>query len=193
MSTPSLPPSVAETEKYRSRVTRYIGSMLRDAAEAEDLTQETLLRVFQQQDKLRDPAALEAWIYRIATRVSLDRLRQRQRTVQRQIDVPAEDLLLIDNTKPSPFTVIQQAEMSECVDRYVADLPDHYKAVLLLHDADSLTAEEISQLLHLPLATVKMRLHRARKRLKALLNEACGFKHDDRGVFICEPKLSKRS
>lgn len=192
MSTPSLLPSVIEAEKYRSRVTRYIGSMLHDAAEAEDLTQETLLRVYQQQNKLRDPAALEAWIYRIATRVTLDRLRQRHRTVQRHINVPAEDLPLVDDAKPSPFIVLQQAEMSECVDRYVADLPDHYRAVLLLHDADGLTAEEIGQLLQLPLTTVKMRLHRARKQLKTLLNQACGFKHDDRGVFICEPKLGKR-
>ena len=82
--------------------------------------------------------------------------------------------------------------MSECVDRYVADLPDHYKSVLLLHDAVGLTAEEISQLLQIPLTTVKMRLHRARKQLKALLNEACGFKHDERGVFVCEPKLGKQ-
>ena len=192
MSTPSLTPFSAETEKYRRRVVRYIRYLLHDAAEAEDLTQETLLRAFQQQEALRDPAALEGWIYRIATRISLDRLRQRKRTVGHHLDVPAEELPLVDQMQPSPFTVIQQSEMSECVNLYMSDLSDGYKAVILLHDADGLTADEIATLLGLPLTTVKMRLHRARQRLKVALDNACQFGRDDRGVFICEPKPSRK-
>ena len=192
MPTPSLSPPVIDTEKYRARLTRYIRYLLHNAAEAEDLTQETFIRANQQQSTLRDPGALESWLYRIATRISLDRLRQQKRTAGRLVDVPAEELPIMDQAQPSPFTVIQQAEMSECVDRYTADLPDRYKAVLLLHDADGLTAEEIARLLGLPLTTVKMRLHRARQRLKGSLNNACAFGRDDRGVFICEPKPGKR-
>ena len=78
--------------------------------------------------------------------------------------------------------------MSECVQRYVADLSDSYKAVLLLHDADGLTANESAHLLELPLTTIKMRLHRARRQLEAALDRACAFGRDDRGVFVCEPK-----
>jgi RNA polymerase sigma-70 factor, ECF subfamily len=192
MSTPSLSPFAVETEKYRQRVTRYIRYLLEDAAEAEDLTQETLLRAFQHQDMLRDPVALEAWIYRIATRISLDRLRQRKRITDCHVDLPAEELPIMDRRQPSPFTLIQQSEMSECVSQYVSDLTDPYRAVLLLHDADGLTAEEIARLLDLPLTTVKMRLHRARQRLKAALDDACEFGRDDRGVFICEPKPSRK-
>ena len=188
MPSPSQSPPNLDTEIYRARLTRYIRSFLHDAAEAEDLTQETLIRASRQQDALRDSAALEPWLYRIATRICLDRLRQRKCTSDRHVVVPAEELPIIDQAHASPFTVIQQAEMSECVDRYLADLPDHYKAVLLLHDADGLTAEEIAAVLGLPLTTVKMRLHRARQRLKAALDNACAFGRDDRGVFICEPK-----
>lgn len=191
MPTPSLSPPVIETERYRARLTRYIRYLLHDAAAAEDLTQETLIRANQQQSTLRDPVALESWLYRIATRISLDRLRQQKRTAGRCVDVPAEELPIVDQS-PSPFTVIQQAEMSECVDRYIADLSHQYKAVLLLHDADGFTAEEIAELLGVPLTTVKMRLHRARQRLKAALNNACAFGRDDRGVFICEPKPGKQ-
>lgn len=191
MPTPSLSPPVIDTEKYRARLTRYIRYLLHDAAEAEDLTQETFIRANRQQRTLRDPAALESWLYRIATRISLDRLRQQKRTSGRYVDIPAEELPIVDRAQLSPFTVIQQGEMSECVDRYIADLSDQYKAVLLLHDADGLTAEEIVLLLGVPLTTVKMRLHRARQRLKAALNNACAFGRDDRGVFICEPKLRK--
>jgi len=192
MSTPSLTPFAIETEKYRQRLTRYIRYLIRDLAEAEDLTQETLLRAIQQQRTLRDPAAMEGWIYRIATHIGLDRMRQRRRTSDRHVDLQAEELPIVDCTVPSPFTVIQQSEMSNCVNRYVTELSDRDKAVILLHDADGLTAEEIAELLSLPLSTVKMRLHRARQRLKTALNNACSFGRDDRGVFICEPKPNKK-
>ena len=72
--------------------------------------------------------------------------------------------------------------------RYVANLSDPYKAVLLLRDVDGLTADEISHLLYLPLTTVQMRLHRASRQLQSALNNACAFERDERGVFIREPK-----
>ena len=186
MSTSAL--TVDEIEQHRARVRRYLRYLVRDAAEAEDLAQETFLRAYRQRASLRDPAALASWLYQIATHVSIDRLRQKSKVVLRQVDAPVEDLPIADQNRPSPFTIVQQSEMSECVRRYVADLSDAHKAVLLLHDADGLTAEEISRLLHAPLTTVKMRLHRARRQLQAALNKACAFDRDERGVFICEPK-----
>jgi RNA polymerase sigma-70 factor, ECF subfamily len=186
MSTSS--PTTDDIERHRSAVTRYIRSLVRDASEAEDLAQETFLRAHRQRNGLRDPAALESWLYHIATHISIDRLRQRARAGQRQVDTAIEDLRLANQNQPSQLTIIQQTEMSECVQRYVASLSDAYKAVLLLHDADGLTANEIARLLQLPLTTVKMRLHRARQQLRIALDKACGFGHDERGVFVCEPK-----
>jgi RNA polymerase sigma factor (sigma-70 family) len=185
---PTSFPTVNEMEQHRPAVTRYIRYLVRDTAEAEDLTQETFLRAHCQRGALRDPAALKSWLYQIATHVSIDRLRQRARTVERQVDVPIEDLPIPDRGRPSPLTIVQQTEMSACVQRYVANLSDAYRAVLLLHDADGLTGDEIAHLLHVPLTTVKMRLHRARRQLEAALSHACAFEPDERGVFICEPK-----
>lgn len=190
MPTSSPPP--LETEPYRPRIVRYLRYLVRDASEAEDLAQETFIRAYRQQETLRDPAALESWLYRIATHICIDRMRQRARTKAHQADSPAEDLPIIDHVQPSPFVIVQQAEMGECVDQYVATLSDPQKAVLLLHDADGMTDNEIADLLALPLTTVKMRLHRARQKLGTALRDACTFGRDDRGVFICEPK-SKRS
>ncbi len=180
-------PTVEEIEQHRPAVTRYIRYLIRDAAEADDLAQETFIRAHRQRDTLRDPAALESWLYQIATHVSIDRLRQRAKAVERQVDEAVEELP-VASALPSPLTVIQQQEMSMCVQRYIAKLSDSYKAVLLLHDADGLTANEIAHLLQLPLTTVKMRLHRARQQLQAALNDACAFGRDERGVFVCEPK-----
>ena len=181
---------VDDVEQYRPAVTRYIRYLIRDSADAEDLTQETFLRAHQQRATLRDPGALESWLYQIATHISVDRMRQRTRSATRMLDKPADDLPIIDQKK-SPFAIVQQNEMSTCVQLYVAKLSDPYRAVLLLHDADGLTAEEIANLLQLPLTTVKMRLYRARRRLQASLDEACAFGRDERGVYICEPKPGK--
>jgi RNA polymerase sigma factor (sigma-70 family) len=181
-------PTNEEMERHRPALTRYIRSLVRDSSAAEDLAQETFLRAHRQQTELRDPAALESWLYRIATHACIDYLRQQARTVQRQVDTAVEDLPIADRERPSQLVVIQQTEMSECVQRYVAGLSDAYKAVLLLHDADGLTANEIAQLLKLPLTTVKMRLHRARRELGVILKAACAFGHDERGVFVCDPK-----
>ncbi len=185
-------PSPDEFERYRGALTRYIQYLVRDAAEAEDLAQEALVRAHRQRDTLRDPAALESWLYQIATHISIDRMRQRTRAAERLADEPVEELPIADSVRPSALTVLQQDEMSACVQRYVAKLSDSYKAVLLLHDADGLTAQEIAHLLQLPLTTVKMRLHRARQQLQATLKEACEFEHDERGVFVCEPKRDKQ-
>jgi RNA polymerase sigma-70 factor (ECF subfamily) len=181
-------PSPNEIERYRGAVARYIHYLVRDATEAEDLVQEALIRAHRQRDMLRDPAALESWLYRIATHVSVDRMRQRAKAAERQVDEPVEELPIADRAQPSPLTVIQQEEMSTCVQRYVGKLSDNYKAVLLLHDAEGFTANEIAHLLQLPLTTVKMRLHRARRQLQAALKDACELGRDERGVFICEPK-----
>ncbi len=184
--------SVDQIEQYRVAVTRYIRYLVKDAAEAEDLAQEAFIRAYRQQDTLRDPAALESWLYQIATHASIDRLRQRRKTAERQLVEPVEELPIADPARPSALTVLQQQEMGTCIQQYVGKLSDAYKAVLLLHDTDGFTASEISEVLHLPLTTVKMRLHRARRQLQAALRQACEFAHDERGVFVCEPKRDKQ-
>ncbi len=185
MGTPA--PATNELEQYRGAVTRYIRYLIRDATDAEELAQETLIRAHRKRDTLRDPAALESWLYQIATHVTIDRMRRRAKAAGRLVDEPLEDLPIADS-QPSTLTVIQQEEMSACVRRHVARLSDAYKAVLLLCDADGLSAKETAALLQLPLTTVKMRLHRARRQIQAALKDACEFERDERGVFICEPK-----
>jgi RNA polymerase sigma factor (sigma-70 family) len=105
MSTSS--PTLEEIEQHRAAVTRYIHSVVRDAAEAEDLAQETLLRAHRQRTTLRDPAALESWLYQIASHVSIDRLRQRARVARRQVDAPigqiveVEEQVVVDSLSPA--------------------------------------------------------------------------------------------
>ena len=173
---------------HRDRIHRYILRMVRDRAEAEDLTQETFLRSHRHLDTLRDPEAMRAWLYRIATHVCLDRLRQRKRLMPLASDDAPERSEPPAVGTPSVLQVVEQKEMSACVQGYLDQLPDSYRAVILLHDLHSLTAAQIAELLGVRVGTVKIRLHRARRKLQEALEAACAFSRDERGVFICQPK-----
>lgn len=178
--------SAAVFEQYRERVYRYVYRLARNAAEAEDLTQETFLRAHRRLATLRDPAALPSWLYRIATHVCYDRFRQpSHRLGGRALDPDHEDVEL---PGPSLDQVIERAEMSACVQEFLVALPDQYRMVILLHDVHETTSPEIAAMLGCSLEAVKIRLHRARRKLKAALATGCDFSHDERGVFVCEPK-----
>ncbi len=162
--------------------------MVHDGSEAEDLTQETFLRAHSRRESLRDPDAALGWLYRIATRVTLDRLRQKSRNEPREYGGDVNGIDLADTRGPTLLKVIEQKEMSACVQGYIASLGNAYRAVILLHDLHGLSAPEIAATLNLSVATVKIRLHRARRKLQAELGEACHFLHDEEGNLICEPK-----
>ncbi|HEX6268916.1 MAG TPA: RNA polymerase sigma factor [Anaerolineales bacterium] len=170
------------------RIFRYIVSMVRDTAEAEDLTQETFLRAYRRRGSLRDEGAQTAWLYRIATHVSLDRLRQSARRAPRESEADLDKMDVAEPDSPSLQKVIEQDEMSECVQGYLNRLSDSYRAVILLHDMHELTTPEIAHLLGESLATIKIRLHRARRKLSLALGGGCNFSHDERDVLVCEPK-----
>ncbi len=175
-------------EAYYDRVYRYVQSMVHDSNEAEDLTQETFLRAYRERESLRESGALVAWLYRIATHAALDKLRQHARRAPKESDTDVNEMELPDRDGVSLQQSIEQGEMSACVQEYLANLPDNYRAVILLHDMEDLTGSQIAELLNLPLATVKMRLHRARQRLQAALRAGCDFSLDDRNVLVCESK-----
>ena len=176
---------------FRPQVQRHILAMVRDAAEAEELTQDTYARAFARLGQLRDPQAALAWLYRIATTVSLDRLRQRrpptvtldEAALSREAAEGASDR----ERQSSLLDALEQSEMSECVQGYLAALPDAYRIAILLHDAHGLSNPEIAELLGCSLATAKIRVHRARARLRETLEAACSFEIDERGVLVCDP------
>ena len=179
-------PEAAFSAHYAT-ILRYVRSIVRDATEAEDLTQETFLRAYRSRDSLRDPDAMLPWLYSVATHVCLDRLRQRTRQMQTRSDADPEAVAPPD-ADPSAGQLVEQEEMSECVEAYVGELSDSYRAVLLMHDVKGLTAREIGELLGDSTGSVKIRLHRARKQLQAALDAGCEFSQDECGTLVCEPK-----
>ena len=183
--------SSAIAARYRASIYRYTLRLVRDSARADDLTQETFLRVHQRLADLKDAGALEAWLYRIATNVCYDsfRARQQRRPVLPLLPVDEnENNAVSDEAALRPDQLLEQSEMSNCILLFLGRLPDAQREVLLLHDLQGYTDPQIAELLGLSLQNVKMRLHRARVRLKAALAEGCELSRNDRGVLVCEPK-----
>jgi RNA polymerase sigma-70 factor (ECF subfamily) len=188
-------PELAETvdagalfESYHDRIYRYVVRLVKDPVEAEDLTQETFLRAYRCGDSLRDPAAVRGWLYRIATHVCLDRLRQRKPQVSLDSEQGEGAVQTPVSTSPSPLEITERKETSACVQRCLDFLPDKYRAVILLREAHSLTADEIAHVLGVTVTTVKIRLHRARRKLQQVMEGGCDVSTDHCGVPTCQPK-----
>jgi RNA polymerase sigma-70 factor (ECF subfamily) len=175
-------------ESYHDRIYRYVLSLVKNPAEAEDLTQDTFLRAYRHGDSLRDPEAVRGWLYRIATHVCLDRLRQRKPLISLDGEEGEARVAPPVSQSPSPLDVSERKETSACVQRCLDFLPDKYRAVILLHEAHSLTAPEIADLLGVTLTTVKIRLHRARHKLQQVMERGCAVSDNNRGVPTCHPK-----
>ena len=180
---------------HREAIWRYIRSIVGDSEVADDLTQETLLRAHRKLSTIENPDRLGTWLYRIATNVCYDRFRRASyRNRPESLDIVDEgrdestETKVPADTAPRLDKVMEQREMSSCVQSYLAGLSDSYRAVILLHDAEGLTNPEIAEMLGESLATVKIRVHRAREKLRNALAEACSFSTDERGVVVCEAK-----
>jgi len=180
-------PHSPEILQYRESLFGHIRAIVREAGEAEDVLQETFVRAHLSLDQLREDSALATWLFRIATHISLDHVRQRSRRPRCE-DSEIEDIQQDEDATPSLQGIVEQRQMSSCVQRYLLELPADYRTVILLHDLEGMTAAEIADALEVSLPNAKVRLHRARARLKEVLGEGCTFSCNCRGVVVCEPK-----
>jgi RNA polymerase sigma-70 factor, ECF subfamily len=190
---PAATDSTTVADRYRPSIYRYVLRLVGDPHRADDLTQETFLRVHQRLGDLKDPAALEAWLYRIATNLCYDRFREREHRLPPLplVSIGGEGgAAFADEAALHPDQLVEQSDMSDCVLRFLSELPNPQREVLLLHDLQGFTGPEIADRLDLSLHNVKIRLHRARVRLRQALSEGCDFTYDDRGVLVCQPRRS---
>jgi RNA polymerase sigma-70 factor (ECF subfamily) len=176
-------------EDHREAIFRLLLGMTREAAEAEDLTQETLLRAHAKLDTLQDESKLVPWLYRIATNLARDRFRQPSWKIRPEsLESAEESVLPLADDAPRLDRAMEKKEMSGCVRRYLENLSDDYRNVILLHDVQGLTNPEIANLLGDSVGAVKIRLHRARAELRDALARGCSFSQDDEGITVCEPQ-----
>lgn len=157
----------AFVERFRSKIFRYSWLMCGSPEDAEEVAQETLLKVFQSIDQLREPEHVRSWVFRIARNVCL--MGRRKSVFAPAEELPIDDLPLADDTEPTD-TRLLQAELRAVIERAVMELPRTYRSVVLLRDLEGLSTEETSQALDLGIDVVKTRLHRGRAALKQKLD-----------------------
>ncbi len=172
-------------DEFQPRIHRYL-ARLGGAAEAEDLTQETFVRVSHALEGFRGDAALATWIYRIATNVATDRLR----TPGFQLGVRSAEpeALAVLATVPVIEQDIARREMSECVRAYIDQLPADHRTVVVLSELEELPDRQIAEVLGITLEAAKIRLHRARARLRQMFEQGCDLSRDERNELTCEPR-----
>ena len=176
-------------DRYYSRVHGYATSMLRDPSAADDVVQETFLRAQANLDALREPERLPAWLFRIAHNLCLDHLRARQAS---RIDLDADPERSGACDPRSAARDLERGRMSACVREKIDELPENDRAVILLFDIMELSHEEIANVLGIEAGAVKVRLHRARKKLRRILEGACSFTRDEQDVLVCEPVTPRK-
>ncbi|MEW6442367.1 MAG: sigma-70 family RNA polymerase sigma factor [bacterium] len=176
-------------DTYYSRVLRFVRSLVGDPSAADDVVQETFLRAFQHLGQVRDPSKVSSWIFSIAYHVCQDHFRKHKGTLGEQ---PAPESGPELAEEPSIQEEIDQRRMSACVQEKIHLLPLQLRSVILLADTMELSCREVAEILHLSEANVRVRLHRARKKLREVLEKECSFEIDRRGVLVCEPVKTKQ-
>jgi RNA polymerase sigma-70 factor (ECF subfamily) len=170
-------------DQYYQRVRKFILASVRDESAADDLTQETFVRIQQNFGNVRDPGKISSWIFRIAYHLCQDHFRTlKKSSTHEEIH---DGLLNLQET--SVHKKLEQSEMSQCVQDQLNLLPDSQRSVIIFADVMDFSHQEIADILGLNVENVKIRLHRARKKLKAILEEKCTFEVDERNVLVCEP------
>ncbi len=170
-------------ETFRPKIHRYLTRLIGEH-EAEDLTQEVFVKVSRALTNFRGECQLSTWLYRIATNAALDRLDSSsfQRAIQARLaqdsigaseeEVEDQDVWTGEKT-PQLETTLMRQEMYECVWNRLEHLPANYRTVLVLSDMEGFTNNEMAEILGLSLDAVKMRLHRARARLRKDIETYC--------------------
>jgi RNA polymerase sigma-70 factor (ECF subfamily) len=174
-------------EVFRAKIFQYSYLMCGQREDAEEISQETLLKVFEGFDTLREPERVRAWVFRIAKNACLTRRRQSVFAPREEISLDelipgshgdgSERRLEIADWSALPDEEAWRSELRGLLAGAVRALPDIYRSALLLRDVEGLTTEETAQVLETSLDVVKTRLHRARLMVRKQLDEALRSAH----------------
>jgi RNA polymerase sigma-70 factor (ECF subfamily) len=179
--------------EFYPKITHYLTRLVGDH-EAEDVAQVVFEKVSNSLSDFKGESKISTWIFKIATNAALDRLKSSsyKRTSSGSLaPVPlqtVENLDLAFNRPTSPDQKIIRDEMSECVREFIDRMPMDYRTVLILNELEGFTNNEIAEILQISVDAAKIKLHRARAKLKKELKDGCDFYHDDRSELACDRK-----
>ena len=158
-------------EHFRTKIFHYSWLMCGQEEDAEEVAQETLFNAFEHISSLREPEKVRSWVFRIAKNACLMQRRKSIFAPARELSLddlpPASDV--VDAGEP-PDERLLNAELRAVLNRVIVELPQSYRAVVLLRDLEQLSTEETAHVLDLSVDVVKTRLHRGRAAMRQKLD-----------------------
>jgi len=174
--------------KHYERVKKFIFALVKDEWVADDLIQETFIKVQKNLNQLREESKISSWIFRIAYNLCQDHFRKMSPSSKSDHILAQKGEILSEPLFQKEF---EQRQMGECIQDKIRLLPESYQTVLVLYDLMEFSHQEIAEIVDISVANVKVRLHRARKKLRTILEQDCSFEVDERSVLICDPVAGK--
>jgi len=165
--------------RYERPVFSLIFRMVRDRETAEDLSQETFIKVLNNIDRYSPDFKFSSWLFKIANNLTIDHLRRRRLntiSIEGAPDaVTAESAratsIVVASGDESPLAELESKELGVSIERAIAQLRHEYRACIMLRHVEDRSYEEIAEIVKLPLGTVKTYIHRARHELRAALDD----------------------
>ena len=158
---------------FQNRIYQHCYRMLGNAHEAEDIAQEAFIRAYTNIDSFDNRKKFSTWLYRIATNLTIDRLRKRKPDYFLDAEMKGTDGLDMYTRLPSqdrsPGEEVEGLELQRFIHQEIARLPPKYRSIIMLRYLEEFSLKEISDILNIPLGTVKTRIHRGREALRKKL------------------------
>jgi RNA polymerase sigma-70 factor (ECF subfamily) len=169
-----------DEQAYRALYSRYCRviytlayQMLGNHTDADEVVQETFIRVFKNIHRLRNTSSFNSWLYQIATNLSIDLRKVRTKRRMLPLDESPDNIstfeLATSKWVKNPSQVLENKELLKQITLAVEELPAQQKAVIMLHEVEGLSKKMISEILKCSLVTVRTNLHHARKKLRRTL------------------------
>ncbi|HLR52531.1 MAG TPA: RNA polymerase sigma factor SigW [Candidatus Avamphibacillus sp.] len=158
---------------YQNRIYQHCYRMLGNVHEAEDIAQEAFIRAYVNIHSYDLNRKFSTWLYRIATNLSIDRLRKRKPDYHLDAEIKGTDGLnmysQLATKERMPDEEVQGIELQSYIRHQIMELPKIYRTIIMLRYLEEFSLKEISEILDMPLGTVKTRIHRGREVLRKKL------------------------
>ncbi len=159
---------------FQQRIYALAFKILLNHAEADEVTQETFVRVYNRIEQLKSPAHFSSFVHRIATNYAIDLLRKRRGrmvAMPEETELPGSVQLAIAAKVTDPEKALENKELLSSILKAAEELPPRQKMTLVLHDIEGLAKDEVARIMGCPEATVRSNLHIARNKMKKKLGK----------------------
>jgi RNA polymerase sigma factor (sigma-70 family) len=159
-------------QQYKNKIYTFSLYMLKNKMDADDVTQEVLIRIWKNMDKF-NMAAAKTWIIKTTNNLCIDYLRRRSASMKREFEIDElfEDTYSTNSNKDNPYLTTHFKLMAVEVKEAIKNLPENLRGIFVLYEIEGMKYKEISLALDLPLGSVKVYLLRARRKLQEELKK----------------------